>query len=224
MKILITGNMGYVGPAVVKRLRTTYPRSTLIGLDIGYFGNCLTSTASFPERMLNAQYFADIRQCPDEVLNGVDAVVHLAAISNDPIGNAFEDVTYDINHRASVELARKAKEAGAKSFVYASSCSMYGAAEDSARTERSVLNPLTAYAKSKVLTEEGLKPLSSGRFSVTALRFATACGWSDRLRLDLMLNDFVAGALASGRLSILSDGTPCRGSLASHRRHLYANG
>lgn len=210
MKILITGNMGYIGPAVVRQLRQSYPRSILVGLDIGYYGNCITSTEAFPERLVNLQYFADIRQFPDDLLNGVNAVVHLAAISNDPIGNRFEDVTLDINYRASIELAKKAKKAGVRSFVFASSCSMYGAAEDSARTEHSPLNPLTAYAKSKVLTERNLEPLASGQFKVTSLRFATACGWTDRLRLDLVLNDFVAGALASGQITILSDGTPWR--------------
>jgi nucleoside-diphosphate-sugar epimerase len=151
-----------------------------------------------------------VRQFPQEILNGVDSVVHLAGISNDPIGNRFEEVTLDINYRSSVDLAERAKEAGVKSFVFASSCSMYGAADDSARTEESLLNPLTAYAKSKVLTEKGLKPLASERFKVTCLRFSTACGWSDRLRLDLVLNDFVACAVASKKITILSDGTPWR--------------
>jgi nucleoside-diphosphate-sugar epimerase len=159
---------------------------------------------------MNLHYFGDIRTFPNEALKGVDAVVHLAGISNDPIGNRFEEVTQDINHRASIDLAKKAKKAGVKSFVFASSCSMYGAAEDSARTEQSPLNPLTAYAKSKVLTEKDLEPLAGEGFKITCLRFATACGWSDRLRLDLVLNDFVAGAVASGRITILSDGTPWR--------------
>lgn len=210
MKILITGNMGYIGPAVVKQLRRSHPHSILAGLDIGYYGNCVTNPDALPERLLDLQYFADIRKTPDDLLNGVDAVVHLAAISNDPIGNKFEEVTLDINYRASIEIAKQAKRAGVRSFVFASSCSMYGAAEDAARTEHSPLNPLTAYARSKVLTERDLEGLASGRFKVTSLRFATACGWTDRLRLDLVLNDFVAGALASGRITILSDGTPWR--------------
>lgn len=210
LKILITGNMGYVGPAVVRRLRATRPEAVLAGLDIGYYGSCITGTEGLPERLMHVQHFADLRRFPEAILDGVDAVVHLAAVSNDPIGNRFEEVTLDINHRASVDLAVKAKRAGVKSFTFASSCSMYGTAEDSARTESSPLNPLTAYAKSKVLTERDLEPLASGRFTVTSLRFSTACGWSDRLRLDLVLNDFVAGAVASGRITILSDGTPWR--------------
>jgi nucleoside-diphosphate-sugar epimerase len=210
MKILITGNMGYIGPSVVNQLRASYPDSTLVGFDIGYFGNCITSLEVLPECRVDVQYFGDVRIFPTEILNGVNAIVHLAGISNDPIGNRFEEVTLDINHRASIELAKKAKRAGVNSFVFASSCSMYGTAEDSARTEKSPLNPLTAYAKSKVLTEKDLEPLSEKKFIVTCLRFSTACGWSDRLRLDLVLNDFVAGAVASRRITILSDGTPWR--------------
>jgi nucleoside-diphosphate-sugar epimerase len=202
--------MGYIGPAVVHRLRSSRPDSILAGLDIGYYGNCITSQAAFPERILDIQYLADIRRFPEEILSGVQAIVHLAAISNDPIGNQFEAVTLDINHRASVELARKAKAAGVESFIFASSCSMYGLADDKPKTESSPLNPLTAYARSKVLTETGLAPLAGKGFTVTSLRFSTACGWSDRLRLDLVLNDFVAGAVASGKITILSDGTPWR--------------
>lgn len=210
MKMLITGNMGYIGPSVVNQLRASYPDSTVIGFDIGYFGNCVTSAEVLPECRVDIQYFGDMRLFPKEILGGVDAIVHLAGISNDPIGNRFEEVTLDINYRASVNLAKQAREAGVKSFVFASSCSMYGAAEDSPRTEKSQLNPLTAYAKSKVLTERDLEPLAEKKFIVTCLRFSTACGWSDRLRLDLVLNDFVAGAVASKRLTILSDGTPWR--------------
>jgi nucleoside-diphosphate-sugar epimerase len=210
MKILITGNMGYIGPCVVKRLRSSYPDATLIGLDIGYFASCLTNAKIFPECRVDQQYFADVRDLPPGLLEGVDAVLHLAAISNDPMGKAFEEVTLDINHCASISLARKAKMAGAKSFVFASSCSMYGTAEDRPRTEDSPLNPLTAYAKSKVLTEKDLQELSGNGFMVTCLRFSTACGMSDRLRLDLVLNDFVAGAVGAREITILSDGTPWR--------------
>jgi nucleoside-diphosphate-sugar epimerase len=210
MKILITGNMGYIGPAVIKQLRSSHPDATLIGFDIGYFGNCITSDEILPECRVDLQYFADMRRFPKEILNGVDVIVHLAAISNDPIGDRFEEVTLDINYRASINLAKKAKETGVKAFVFAASCSMYGSADDQTRTEKSELNPLTAYAKSKVFTERELEPLASKPFKITSLRFSTACGWSDRLRLDLVLNDFVAGAVASGKITILSDGTPWR--------------
>jgi nucleoside-diphosphate-sugar epimerase len=210
MKILITGNMGYIGPCVVQRLRVSYPDATLIGLDMGYFANRLTNAAVLPECGVNIQYFADMRKLPAGLLTGVDAIVHLAAISNDPMGNTFEEVTNDINYRSSIELAKQAKEAGVKKFVFASSCSMYGFADDATRTETSPLNPLTAYAKSKVFTERDLENLADREFVVTSLRFATACGMSERLRLDLVLNDFVAGAVASKKITILSDGTPWR--------------
>ncbi len=210
MNILVTGNMGYIGPAVIAHLRSVYPNSMLAGLDMGYFAHCLTHAHLLPECRLNRQHFADVRNCPGELLKDMDAVVHLAAISNDPMGKAYEAMTYDINYRASVELARRAREAGVSAFVFASSCSMYGYAEGGPRTEQDALNPLTAYAKSKVMTEQGLQPLASDGFKVTCLRFATACGMSPRLRLDLVLNDFVACAVASRTITILSDGTPWR--------------
>jgi nucleoside-diphosphate-sugar epimerase len=160
--------------------------------------------------LLDSQHYADIRQVPAEILDGVDAVVHLAAISNDPIGNAYESVTLDVNYRAGIDLARQARAAGVRSFVFASSCSVYGSADDRPRTERSEVSPLTAYARSKVLTEEGLRELAGADFQVSCLRFATAGGMSDRLRLDLVLNDFVACAISTGRITVLSDGTPWR--------------
>jgi nucleoside-diphosphate-sugar epimerase len=210
MRVLITGNMGYVGPEVVKHLRAVYKNADLIGYDIGYFGSSITTNGVIPERHLDAQYFGDIRHFPDELLHGIDAIVHLAAISNDPIGNAYEEVTYEINYRSTVQLAQKARQAGVKSFVFASSCSIYGAAEDGPRKEDSALNPLTAYAKSKVKSEEGLEKLAGNDFTITCLRFSTACGMSARLRLDLVLNDFVACAVTSRKITVLSDGTPWR--------------
>jgi len=210
MKILITGNLGYVGPSVMRRLRACFPDATLVGVDMGYFAHCLTDAAVLPESQLTLQYFADVRRLPSGLLDDVSAVVHLAAISNDPMGNAHEDVTLEVNYRASVELARMAKAAGVSSFVFASSCSVYGFADSGPRTESSELNPLTAYARSKVLTESALAELAGKDFRTTCLRFATACGMSDRLRLDLVLNDFVASALSTGRITVLSDGSPWR--------------
>lgn len=210
MNILITGNMGYVGPGVVTHLRTVFPDAFLAGFDMGYFAACLTNALVLPESKLNQQYFGDVRDIAVDVLKGVDVVIHLAAISNDPMGTRYENITLDVNYKSSIRLAKLAKEAGVKRFVFASSCSMYGAAEDKARTETSSLNPLTAYARSKVFAEKELEPIADETFIVTCLRFATACGMSNRLRLDLVLNDFVASAVATGKINILSDGTPCR--------------
>lgn len=210
MRILITGNMGYVGPGVVEQLRKAYPNATLIGYDMAYFASCLTNATVLPESKLDVQLFGDVRDITSSTLIGIDAVVHLAAISNDPMGTRYEDITLDVNYRSSIKIAKLAKEAGVSNFVFASSCSMYGAASEQAKTEKSELNPLTAYARSKVFTEKELEPLAGDGFTVTCLRFATACGMSDRLRLDLVLNDFVAGAVATGKINILSDGTPWR--------------
>ncbi len=210
MKILITGNMGYIGPCVVRRLRASNPEATLIGLDMGYFSNCLSNFDIFPECRVDMQYFSDVRSVSEDVLRNIDGIVHLAAISNDPMGKEFKNVTFDINYRASILLAKKAKKAGVKSFVFASSCSMYGEADDGPRREGSPLNPLTEYAKSKIYTERDLEKIADSDFTVTSLRFSTACGIAERLRLDLVLNDFVAGAVASKKITILSDGTPWR--------------
>lgn len=202
--------MGYVGPSVIRQLKKSNLQVILIGLDTGFFGCCITNYDRLPETCVNQQHYTDMREFPEEILDGTDAIVHLAAISNDPIGNLFEDVTQKINYHASIDLARLAKEAGVRRFIFASSCSMYGAAEDTARTEDSPLNPLTAYARSKVNTEKDLRSLAGDDFQATCLRFSTACGWSDRLRLDLVLNDFVACAVTTGEITILSDGTPWR--------------
>jgi nucleoside-diphosphate-sugar epimerase len=210
MKILITGNCGYVGPIVQRYLRQTHPSANIIGYDSAFFALSTTGAQVLPERPLNAQYFGDVRDLPSELLQGVDAVVHLAAVSNDPMGNRFERVTEDINYRASVDLGSKAAKAGVSHFVFASSCSVYGFAPGAARTEKDELNPQTAYARSKVNTEKGLADIADNKMIVTCLRFATACGMSDRLRLDLVLNDFVACALATGEITVLSDGSPWR--------------
>ena len=210
MNVLITGNLGYVGPGLVRELREHHPEARLAGYDIGYFAKYITSPSVIPDIFLNVQHYGDVRQFPEHLLEGVDVVVSLAAISNDPIGNKFEEVTLDVNYQANVNIARMAKRQGVRKFIFASSCSVYGSAEDAARTESSALDPLTAYARSKVYSEEALEALASEDFQVTCLRFATACGMSERLRLDLVLNDFVAGALTAGKITILSDGSPWR--------------
>jgi UDP-glucose 4-epimerase len=200
--------MGYVGPQVAKYLRGSRPGSTLHGFDNAYFAHCLTGSSVFPERYLDRQIYDDVRNISLD-LEGYDAVIQLAAISNDPMGNRFADVTLDINQRATVSLARAAAAAGVKNFVFASSCSVYGVAEGPPRKETDTLNPITAYAKSKIGSERELAAIDTD-MTVTCLRFATACGMSDRLRLDLVLNDFVACALGRGEISVLSDGTPWR--------------
>ncbi|MDN3686710.1 NAD-dependent epimerase/dehydratase family protein [Cyclobacterium jeungdonense] len=210
MNILIAGNMGYIGPVLVQHLKNNYPDSRIIGFDIGYFSHCLTTSGPLPEIMIDKQVFGDIRHFPDELLEGIDVVINLAAISNDPMGKTFEDITLEINFRSCINLAKKARKAGVKHFVYASSCSMYGAADDFPKTEEATLNPLTAYARSKVFAEKDLQALAQENFLITCLRFSTACGFSPRLRLDLVLNDFVAGAITSKKINILSDGTPWR--------------
>lgn len=202
--------MGYVGPGVISHLRKTYPQAELIGFDSGYFAKCLTNAPILPESMLDRQLFGDVRSFNPEILNGVTAVIYLAAISNDPMGNKFEQVTMDVNYKAAVDMAKAAKAKGVKTFTFASSCSMYGEASEGAKVETDTLNPLTAYARSKVAAEKDLQPVADDNFTVTCLRFATACGFSNRLRLDLVLNDFVAGAVISKEISILSDGTPWR--------------
>ena len=210
MKVLITGNLGYVGPVVVRYLRRTHPNARLIGFDSAFFALSTTGATILPERFLDEQHFGDVREIPESLLEGLDAVIHLAAVSNDPMGNKFERVTEDVNYRASVELGKKARKAGVSHFVFASSCSVYGFAPSAPRKESDELNPLTAYARSKVNTEKGLAEIRDNNMIVTSLRFATACGMSDRLRLDLVLNDFVACALAHGEISVLSDGSPWR--------------
>lgn len=213
-KILIIGNLGYIGSELTRYLRKKHPSSHLIGFDIGYFSGCVFSPLEISDYLLDQQIYGDVRAFNFDCLNGVDHVIYLAAISNDPMGNIYANETRDINALAAENIAKEAKLRGVKSFVFASSCSIYGAGGDQIRTENSELNPLTAYAKSKVEAENLLKPLAESEFIVTCLRFATACGASSRLRLDLVLNDFVVNALVNKKIEILSDGTPWRPLIA----------
>jgi UDP-glucose 4-epimerase len=209
MKFLITGNMGYVGPAVVHHLRNRFPESVIHGHDAGIFAHCLTARAGLPERRLDRQTFGDVRLLQPEQVAGYDAVILLAAVSNDPMGERFGDVTHAINADAAVRIAQMASDAGVRNVVFASSCSVYGVADGGPRREGDPLNPQTAYAKSKIAAEQALSRIG-GDTIVTSLRFATACGMSDRLRLDLVLNDFVASALTRRQITVRSDGTPWR--------------
>ncbi|MCW4592160.1 NAD(P)-dependent oxidoreductase [Gluconacetobacter entanii] len=210
MRILVVGNMGYLGPVVVRHLRKRFPAAILVGYDNCLFGQCLTTAGPLPEIALDAQYFGDVRDIPPHVVNGADAIVHLAAISNDPMGSRFEEVTDQINRGGSLHLARMAADAGVRHFAFASSCSVYGVSDGLPRRESDPVEPLTAYARSKIDTERALMQMDLGEMTVTCLRFATACGFSDRLRLDLVINDFVASALTCGKITVLSDGTPWR--------------
>ena len=210
MKILVTGNTGYIGPILGRQLRKNIRDLTLIGYDSGFFAHCLTATDIGPEIKYDIQYFGDIRKFDENLLDGIDVVIHLAAISNEPMGNTFSDLTEEINSKASEELAKAAKKRGVKKFIFASSCSIYGMSDGGSRKETDDLNPLTAYARSKVYMENVLESLADDNFEATCLRYSTACGMSPRLRLDLVLNDFVACALVTGKIQILSDGTPWR--------------
>lgn len=208
MKILIIGHRGYIGPVVASHLARALPGAEVHGIDANWFAGA--EAAAFPDAAFASQRQADVRDLGAADLAGFDAVVALAAVSNDPIGKEFEGATAAINSHGVLSAAAAARAAGVGHFVFASSCSMYGAGSDSLRKETDQLNPLTAYARSKVATDAGLRPLAGDGMRITSLRFATACGASPMLRLDLVLNDFVATALATGRIEVLSDGSPWR--------------
>ena len=216
MRILVTGNLGYIGPVLGKYIKTNNILDELIGIDLGFFSADRTTRTRGGDTYYNKQIYKDVRDISIEDLADCDAIVALAAVSNDPMGKAFENVTQEINHKANIRLAHLAQRAGIKKFILASSCSVYGAGGILPKTETDKVNPLTAYAKSKINCEDELKALASKEFQVICLRFATAYGASDRTRLDLVSNDFVWTHLATGRIKILSDGTPLRPLIDVH--------
>ncbi|MEU6002725.1 SDR family oxidoreductase [Streptomyces sp. NPDC047197] len=205
MRVLLTGHQGYLGTVMAPVL--TAAGHEVVGLDSGLFADCVLG----PPPADPQGHRVDLRDVAVDHLTGVDAVIHLAALSNDPLGSLAPDLTYDINHHASVRLARLAREAGVRRFLYASTCSVYGAAGgDDLVTEDAPLRPVTPYAESKVRVEDDLHALADGDFSPVFMRNATAFGFSPRLRADIVLNNLVGHALLSGEVLVLSDGTPWR--------------
>jgi nucleoside-diphosphate-sugar epimerase len=204
MRILVTGTEGYLGCLLAPRLITD--GHEVVGLDTGYYKNGWLhhQSGTAPQQLVR-----DIRHVTVDDLRGFDAVVHMAELSNDPIGDLIGDVTYDINHLGSVHLARCAKAAGVRRFVYMSSCSVYGIATGTV-DESSPVNPLTPYAKCKALVERDLTAMADDEFSPTFLRNATAFGASPRMRFDIVLNNLCGLAWVEHAISMTSDGTPLR--------------
>ncbi|MGH7179408.1 MAG: NAD-dependent epimerase/dehydratase family protein, partial [Tepidisphaeraceae bacterium] len=206
MKILVTGHLGYIGTVLVPMLLKLGHDVT--GMDADWYNRC---TYGDPTQIVAVKNIhKDIRQATVSDFHGFDTVMHLAALSNDPLGNYDADLTDEINHKAAVRLGELSKQAGVRHFIFSSTCSNYGMAGDHFIDENGGLNPYTPYAKAKVAAELGLKQLCDSKFSVTLMRSATAFGYSPRIRWDLVLNNLTAYAACTGKIYMKSDGTPWR--------------
>src|SRR5262245_12690779 len=204
MKILVTGHRGYIGVEMVSVLRASGHEVT--GLDIGYYDEC--DFRSPPEDVPSLD--VDLRDVTRDHLSGFDAVMHMAALSNDPLGDVNKNITYDINLHASVRLAEAAKAAGVERFLFSSSCSLYGAGGDGLLDENAAFHPVTPYGESKVRVEQELSKMADSSFSPVYLRNATAYGVSRRLRADIVVNNLVGHAITTGKVLLQSDGSPWR--------------
>lgn len=204
MRVLVTGSMGYIGTVLVPMLLTE--GHEVVGLDTDYYSRCtfVGTTADTPNLRL------DVRDVTAESLKGFDAIIHLAGLSNDPLGDYRPMLTEEINFKASVRIAKLAKEVGVERFIFASSCSNYGASGDQFLTEDAAFNPVTPYGESKVRVELELRELADDSFCPVFLRASTAYGMSPRIRFDLVLNNLTAWAFTTGRVYLKSDGSPWR--------------
>ncbi len=206
MNILVTGNLGYIGPVLTLKLERI--GHTVIGYDIGYFKDCLTSDYNQPKK----QIIKDLRNIQEEDINDIDIVVHLASLSNDPLGEFMPELTNEINYVATMKLAKIAKKKGVKKFIFASTQSIYGISdtENELEEDNSIKNPITAYAKTKWKAEQELMQMSNNHFCVTALRPSTVFGPSPRFRADIVFNNLCACAYTTQNIEIWSDGSPWR--------------